>query len=584
MNKTLKAVLSFRTVLILGFTACLCCAIPPTRQLIIMLMESFLGRSLRDVQKWDVILIHSMLFFATLIAFWYFFWYTKAGKGMYGTMVEGTKDAFSCPYTKKYLLALCIIYLVSYWALIRANYEHADDVRRVYSGHKAWVGSSRFVSETLAVFLHTNFFINDISPLTHLWAIAVLVIASYLFAYMLMDGKITRLSLLASCMIGVSPYYFSNFAYKYDSPYMALSILFAVFPFLFRKQLWEYAVSSVLCLILVCTSYQAANSIYIIITIFFACKMWAEKEDEKELFRFIGVSMLCYMIAMVFFKVVLMVPDESTDTHDGAELALGAGMFSVFWENLKTYTVTSLSDFGNIWLKLFAAAALVVFPISFANRSKRHRGLSAAAAVLAFLLMFVFSQGAYLLLTHPFFSGRAFMGFNALLALIAVIDAGYVADNRRLLKVHGAVIVCLVYGMCVSTTIFGNVESKWKEYETFRFTILLKDLSHIIDADAKNSIYIGGVTGAPGKIRMERKNYGMDSGGGYSPNLTRYLVQNWNMDFKFLSGLSLEELDYTPERKKELTNLPLILDTYYHTIYGSGNQYYVYLKNPQIDD
>ncbi len=584
MNKNVKKILSFRTVLVLGFIACLCCIVPFTRQQIISLMEGFLGRSLRDLQKWDVILIHSMLFFATLIAFWYFLWYTKEGKRTYNCMLEKTKGAFSLPYTKKYLLALCIIYLISYWALLRANYEHADDVRRVYSGHKAWVGSSRFVSETLAVFLHTNFFLNDISPLGHLWAIAVLVIASYLLAYIVMDGKITKLSLLASCMVGVSPYYFSNFAYKYDSPYMALSILFVIFPFLFTKKMRAYIASSLLCLILVCTSYQAANSIYIILTIFTASRMWAEKTRGKDMARFIGVSMLCYLAAMLFFKLFLLVSDESTDTHDGSELALGAEMFSVFWENLKSYTKISLSDFGNIWLKLFAAAALVLFPYSFACKSKQHRGLSAAVSLPAFLLMFVFSQGAYLLLTHPFFSSRTFMGFDVLLALIAIVDVGYVADKKEFLKVHGAVIACLVYGMCVSVAIFGNVESKWKEYETFRFTILMEDLNHIVDPSAKNSIYIGGVTGAPGKIRMERKNYGLESDGGYSPNLTRYLVQNWNMDFTFLSGLSLEELDFTPEFKKQLTDLPLILDTYYHTIYGSGSQYYVYLKNPQIKD
>ena len=56
------------------------------------------------------------------------------------------------------------------------------------------------------------------------------------------------------------------------------------------------------------------------------------------------------------------------------------------------------------------------------------------------------------------------------------------------------------------------------------------------------------------------------------------------MDFEYLSEDSLEELDLQPEFKKQLTDLPLLLDSYYHAIYGKNNQYFVYLKNPQIKE
>ena len=206
-NPAWKKFFSFRVLLILGIAGCLFCIIPFTKKLIIALMELSLGRPLRDLTKWNDILVHSMFFFATLMTFAYILFYTKKGKPCTDSIYETAKKAFSSKKAKLCLIADFVMYLVFYWALIRANYEYADDMRRVYTGHKAWVGWSRYVSETLAVFLHTNFYINDISPITQLWAAAVLSITSYILAYTVMDGSITKTSLAAAVLIGLNPFY-----------------------------------------------------------------------------------------------------------------------------------------------------------------------------------------------------------------------------------------------------------------------------------------------------------------------------------------------------------------------------------------
>ena len=222
------------TLLIAGIIACLCCIIPFSKNLIVTIMEKFvLHRELRDIQKWDDILVHSMSFFALIGAFWFFCWYTAKGKIIGHNIFKTFSDAFKTEKTVKYLLIAAGIFLFAYYSLIRANYEYADDIRRVYAGHKAWVGWSRYISETLAVFLHTNFFINDITPITQFVAIAVLAITSYLLAFIVTEGKITLISVIASTCAGITPYFLANFSYKYDCPYMAMSLLFGILPFLF---------------------------------------------------------------------------------------------------------------------------------------------------------------------------------------------------------------------------------------------------------------------------------------------------------------------------------------------------------------
>ena len=57
MKCSLKKIFTFKTLLIFGIIACLCCIIPFSKNLIITIMEKFvLHRELRDIQKWDDIL------------------------------------------------------------------------------------------------------------------------------------------------------------------------------------------------------------------------------------------------------------------------------------------------------------------------------------------------------------------------------------------------------------------------------------------------------------------------------------------------------------------------------------------------
>jgi hypothetical protein len=561
--------------------ACLCCIIPFSRQLIIIFIQTLMGRQLRNVHKWDDILVHSMFFFFFIQTFWFFFAYTAKGKEIWTEVSETVKKAFTQVYTKKYLLALLIIFLVSYWAIIRANYEYADDARRVFAGHKAWVGWSRYVSETLAVIFHTNFFINDISPVGQFIAIAIIVVFSYILAYVAMDGKVTKLSLAAASLAGLCPFFVTNFSYKFDCPYMALAMLFGILPFLFVSNTVVYCVMSFISLLLVCTSYQAANSLYILLALFTAYKMWSSKKAWKNIGIFSLASVLCYIAALVFFRLFLMNTWEGDSVYRGTGIAIGGGMFSVMAANFKEYWSVIGYSYGNIWIKVFTAVSVILFPFAAAKRTSRNKFAAAGMSLVLLLLMAVLSFGAYLVLEQALISSRTFMGFDLLIALIALFDC-YGADcSVSFKKFNGAVTICLLYGFCIFATVTGSMYAKQKDYENFRFSILLQDLSHIVNPQAQNSIYIAGITGPAGKTRMEKENYNLNTGT-LSPVLTKYLVLDWNMQFEFLSEDNLDELDLRPDVKKKLTGLPLIEDTYYHTIYGKDNQYYVYLKNPKV--
>ena len=587
MNSKLKQIFSFRTLLILGIACCFICIIPFTKDLIVKLMETFvLHRELRDFSKWNDILVHSMTYFALIGIFWFFFWYTSKGKKIGGEIYETAVRTFSGKKTLFYLGAIFVIYFIAYSALIRANYEYADDIRRCYAGHKAWVGWSRYVSEILAVFIHTNFFINDITPITQLWTLIVLTVTSYLLCYIVTEGEMGKCAAAMSVVCGLTIYYLANFSYKYDCPYMALSMLFGLLPFLFISNYVNFAVMSFISLILVCSSYQASNGIYIIFAMFTAFRMWLQKKPMKSVGIYTGISIAVYVAALFFFRIFLMNQFDSSMDSRGTGIATGMNIFSKMAANFKAYNYCILPLSGNHWVKFFIGLTAVLFPVSAVRlRNGRNVFATIGLSLVILVAMYCLTLGAYLVLEEALVTNRTFLGFDMLCGIIAVYSV-YALTKENSIKIRrfaGAMTALYVYGLIVQAVVYGNFVQKQKEYENFRFSILAQDLSKIVDFTKTNSIYIGGITGMPGKSRMERKNYPI-AAGSVSPVLTKYIIKGYNMDFEFLSEYTLPELDLLPEFKKQLTDLPMIQDTFYHTIYGRDTQYFVYLKWPMIKE
>lgn len=582
MDKSARKITPLQILLVLFISACICCVLPFSRSLIISVMEGAIGRTLKEPAKWNAVISGAMSFFATTAAFLYFLLYIPKGRQVFSYSLGRTKGIF---FSRKAALQIAVlfgIYLLCYFTLFRANYSFQDDIRRATTGHKSWVGSSRFVSETLAVFLHTNFYINDIAPLTQILALAVTSVASYTIASVLTNGAPTKVSLLASSLAGLCPFYFENMSYKFDSPYMAMAMLFGAIPFLFREDTASYIASSLMGLVLACSSYQAANSVYIMLSLCIAMKMLISRDTKKAL-RFLGVSAACYCAALIFFKIFIMVPTEITIDERNTNVALGLGLLETVKNNFIDYVRAVFSRFGNIWIRLFAAAAAILFPFAAARESEgRLRGAAVAAVSLA--AMFCLSFGAYLAIGNTVTADRAFMGFDALLAIVAVTDSALCGKNSRTAaRIPAfAAVLGLFYGCAVHSVVRGNLYSKQLDYQKFRISILLGDLAHFVKPGEKNRAHICGNIGPAAHSYMEFKNYGLDIGG-YATPWNPVLLQNWNMDIDF-TECSEESLRRDERLKEELESMPRLVDSYYHDIYGGNGRFFIRLKNPQVKE
>ncbi len=144
--------------------------------------------------------------------------------------------------TLRFLLSLTMpvgifsaIYLLGISAILRANFNYMDDMGRACFGYGAWY-FSRPLSNILALFLHADDYLTDISPLPQILAAVLMAAASVVVLYAVTGKKrFTLWEYVSVLPLGLSPYFLQCLSFKYDAPYMAISVLAAVAPLVMQK-------------------------------------------------------------------------------------------------------------------------------------------------------------------------------------------------------------------------------------------------------------------------------------------------------------------------------------------------------------
>ena len=441
----------------------------------------------------------------------------------------------------KYFLIAFSLYLLGIMSIIRADVYYIDDLGRAAIGYKEWDNFSRYISWFLSTPMHMSTTLSDIAPLTQLVAIAFLSFASVILVWSVREiiwknedrlwesseipnkKRLTVMGIIASVPIGLSPYFLEELSFRFDSPYMALSVLFSVIPFVFIHHIKAYIPVSFLCSLGMCMTYQASSGIEIILVSFFAFLMLNQTNAGlKKTLIFVCVSMCCYLLALGVFKLFIMHPfahdQASTEMYHLAELPSG------FIKNIIMYVGYLWNDFGWSGIKICFFGVLAFFVLSSIYQARVNKAISALLAICMLAIGIVFSYGTYLVLVEPLTRPRAFIGIGVFSATISVyvVSAwrGWAhrreeiarANSENLITRNAAqrtffVLSAVVAGffswsLIVFANSYGNALSAQNKYLDFRFTLLLDDLVNSVPkkaADYQNYLYRikGWVTASP---------------------------------------------------------------------------------------
>lgn len=382
----------------------------------------------------------------------------------------------------RFFIFTYIIYLIGYTALLRADSFYIDDMRRVLDGVAGWENFSRFSSNFLSGVFNTSKVLTDISPLSQLISIGFLTLSSIILVKTFND-KLNYLPLLASTAIGLSPYYLENMSYKYDSIYMTIAVFSTIFPFLFLHKTRLFIVLSVLSLLLMYTTYQTANGIFIISSLLYSGKLYIDKHELKITFKFLIISGASFILATMIYKFFIL---NEVSSYVSSEMYPIKDLFYGIKNNLNIYLNDIINNFrkttlGYLFIFIYGLYLLNVF---IYTKNTKKTVINLVISIIAL----IFSYGLYLVLVKPLWAARAFTGIGVFIAIIGILAIKYQPNYLKLISI--IVFSSFTYSLIVISTTYGNSLKAQDEFNNFRINLLLSDLNTNLDPNINYNIYI----------------------------------------------------------------------------------------------
>ena len=301
----------------------------------------------------------------------------------------------------KFVLSLILgVYLLVNINISLAEYPYIDDIGRQVLGYTGFSEHySRYLSEFSARLIQGGTHLTDPGLTTNIISAFILTFASTILLFVLFPSKkVTPVLALASTVIGINPWFLEPLSFRFDNPFMSLSILVSILPFIFWESRKLFSICSVVCIYLMCNSYQASSGIYILmtLTLLFLEVVYSGKLNIKSLV----CSILSYVGGMVLYKIQITIkPPIFADQGNIPSLL---HLPSIMLANAKGYLKNIYLQSTKVWILLFLVILiLLVFNIISSSKQKKIVALAFTFAWLA--LGSILSYGSYLILSEQFY-------------------------------------------------------------------------------------------------------------------------------------------------------------------------------------
>lgn len=465
---------------------------------------------------------------------------------------------------KKAIFILIGMYVFAVYAIIDANYNYVDDNGRVAQGYANWGTFSRYISNLLSHIIHGGSYLTDISPVPQILAACIIAVASFSVIWLIKEdkSKIYIWDLIAVLPIGLSPYFLECFSYKYDAPYMALSVLSSLVALLlYQKNTFLY-VSAIICSMLVmCMTYQASAGIFPMLVLLMSFLMWCRKEKIKDISIFIIKSAVSYSIGILIFFLFIM---KSVNGY----IKTGIASFKQILIHYQTYITLVIKDFRKIWLILILILILGCI-FSMVIHSKRNKIITFVVSIIVLGIMFLMSFGLYPLLQQPLTAPRAMFGVGVFIALCSIVSIQISQININIIFSSAISWMFFVFSFT-----YGNALSVQDNYTKFRIEEVINDLTDIESFNTENEkeIQIVGTIGFSPII----------SNSGY--RMLYRLVpitfqESWRWgSYEFYHYYGLKNVSNVNNLQIDPIEYPILQNSAYHTIYGQDEKFIIVLK------
>jgi hypothetical protein len=489
----------------------------------------------------------------------------------------------------KPFLFLISIYFIGYFSLFRANFTYTDGVYQTITGQIYYTPLSRFFGDFFIKSLNTNFLVTDISPLYQILGIIFISISSIILIYTFCNKKITIIPLIASLSIGFNPFIFETMMLKFDAATSTVSLLFNIIPFVFLNSNAAFVISSIVCVFLSFSTYQGVVGVYPMVVMTLIFWTWINKpKSYKIAFVFVVRAAICYLIAAAIFYVLFLQQRSGQEYANTTVLRL-SDMPRGILNNFNLFLFAAIFHSLNKISQIFLILCIFLFLIITTRISKQNKILSFVISFFFIFITIALVCGAQIVFVQMNLPLRALCSFGVFFSCltIPVLNGASYASTRHISRLFFLFALTLNWCFLVFTLSIGNAAADHMRYTEFRTIVLLQDISELfperenkdLSIRLKNSIGWGPILTHVAKKYPSVYKYAWDY-------LTEhvfwhdYYLLNFFHDQQIQSGTVKQVgLTFDPLPDYGYSHLPVIKDTYYHTIKSDGERILVELKH-----
>lgn len=149
-----------------------------------------------------------------------------------------------------------------------ANYPYIDDVRRQAEGVTNFaLDYSRWGSEISVILLNGSSRIADLGLASFFLSGVIVTIATAVVLRTLFPARVPLYAAVASVIIGINPWGMELWSFRFDTPFMFLSFVFSVLPFLWWGRWWVFTPVAAVSVFVVHNYYQQTAGIFLVMTV-----------------------------------------------------------------------------------------------------------------------------------------------------------------------------------------------------------------------------------------------------------------------------------------------------------------------------
>lgn len=470
---------------------------------------------------------------------------------------------------KKYFYACLAVIVVYIFPILTTTIYYKDDLARVMYGHYGWLGDARPLTEIGYKILSFNSVLPDLFPLPLILSV---VFISYVFTTLSNSTSHDNRLLFILCSVTVllNPLFVENLHFRYDAPFMVLSLGFALLPFCYSKlnQWYSFAIGSCF-LILSISAYQSAINVYIAFTSLEILRN-SINNNYYVVIKKAASRLSALIVALLIYKF-LIVPSINTSQYFNIYnniIPLGPNFINSIIKNISTsFLIFKYTLNAGFLLLILSIILASVIPLLFITKGKNYKD---RIRIIIFYVLFIFSMlfcisGVVVFAETPIYFSRVYVGFGAVIACMLMPTCWLRYNNKTKLIKFSFLVIPYIYLFSFSYAANNAMKIENAHMEDVA-RMIVSDIRTSGNENIKNLV-------VSGKLKKSKQ---AEIAITAFPMIAGFLPQTFDGGYRggeyLLNRLGLPDIRYDYDEIKPVSDCLQISSGYYYNICKKNNE------------